>query len=254
MDETRYDIKGPGLVKAIQAAVSAKKDIALVYDYDNTGYPLRVGYYFKEKGEQDLGNLEITWFTADEIQINAVKTAERDFKSAFLDLEFTHPRRNERHFLLFLTLDKNTRIILRNLFRLDKKSVAGFVMQIEIRIVEGSEEIWEPIIRYDQAHGFLHRDMINYDGHKTKHELGTQDVKEAITFAIEEIRRNLNQWLSQLGYKPIPDEVLAQPQFKKEMEKAKSKLLELYYNPDKLDGMQSTFGQLKEHPDYEVLL
>ncbi len=60
MTETRYDIKGPGLVRAIQEAVSANKDIAIVYDYDNAGRPLRVGYFFKDKGKQDVSQPAIT--------------------------------------------------------------------------------------------------------------------------------------------------------------------------------------------------
>ena len=34
MTDTRYDITGQGLDRAIQEAVSANKDIAIVYDYD----------------------------------------------------------------------------------------------------------------------------------------------------------------------------------------------------------------------------
>ena len=251
MTETRYDIKGPGLVRAIQEAVSANKDIAIVYDYDNTGHPLRVGYFFKEKSKQDVSRSKITWFSSDEIQITSVNTPVRDFKRAFLDVEFSHPKDNERHFLLFLTLDKETRVILRNLFRIDKKSVTGFVIQIEIRCTAEGKEIWKPVVRYDHAHGFIHRDMIASDGSKTKCKLGTQDTKDAIVLAVEEIRENLNLWLHQLGYKILDEDVLSQPRLNKEIDRAKSKLLELHDNPEKIKTMQSTFGQLKEHPDYE---
>lgn len=250
MTETRYDIKGPGLVRAIQEAVSANKDIALVYDRDNLGQPLRVGYFLKDKGIQDLSQPIITWFDSSEIQITAVNTPVRDFKQACLDAEFSHPKDNERHFLLFLTLDKETRVILRNIFRLDKNSVAGFVIQGEIRCTADGKEKWQPFVRYDHAHGFIHRDMIASDGSKTKHELGTQDIKNAIVLAIEEIRENLNLWLCQLGYKPLDAEVLNQPRINQEMDKAKSKLLELYNNPEKMNDTQSTFTQLKEYPDY----
>ncbi len=251
MTETRYDIKGPGLVRAIQEAVSANKDIAIVYDYDNAGRPLRVGYFFKDKGKQDVSQPAITWFSSSEIQITNVNTPVRDFKRAFLDVEFSHPKYNERHFLLFLTLDKETRVILRNLFRIDKKSVTGFVIQIEIRCTAEGKELWKPVVRYDHAHGFIHRDMIASDGSKTKYKLGTQDTKDAIVLAIEEIRENLNLWLHQLGYKILDENVLSQPRLNKEIDRAKSKLLELHDNPEKIKTMQSTFSQLKEKPDYE---
>ena len=251
MTETRYDIKGPGLIRAIQEAVSTNKDIAIVYDYDNTGHPLRVGYLFKEKGKQAVSRAEITWFSSDEIQITSVNTSARDFTRAFLDVEFSHPKDNERHFLLSLTLDKETRVILRNLFRMDKKSVTGFVIQIEIRCTAEGKEIWKPVVRYDHAHGFIHRDMIASDSKQTKYKLGTQDTKDAIVLAVEEIRENLNLWLHQLGYKTLDGDVLDQPVLNKEMDRAKSKLLELHDNPERIKAMQSTFGQLKEHPDYE---
>jgi len=251
MTETRYDIKGPGLLRAIQEGVSANKDIVFAYDYDNAGRLLRVGYFFKEKGKQELSQSKINWFSPDEIQISIVNTPARDFKTAFLDVEFSHPKDNERHFLLSLTLDKETRVILRNLIRVDKKSVTGFVIQIEIRCTAEGKEIWEPVVRYDHAHGFIHRDMIASDGSKTKFKLGTQDTKDAIVLAVEEIRENLNLWLHQLGYKILDEDVLDQPVLNKEMDRAKSKLLELHGNPEKIKTMQSTFGQLKEHPDYE---
>jgi hypothetical protein len=251
MTETRYDINGPGLIRAIQEAVSANKDIAIIYDYDNTGYPLRVGYSLKEKGKQDVSRAEITWFSPDEIQVTSVNTPARDFKRAFLDVEFSHPKDNERHFLLSLTLDKEARVILRNLFRIDKKSVTGFVIQIEVRCTAEGKEVWKPVVRYDHAHGFIHRDMIASDGKQTKCRLGTQDTRDAIVLAVEEIRENLNLWLRQLGYRTLDEDVLGQPVLNKEMDRAKSKLLELHDNPDRIEAMQSTFGQLKEHPDHE---
>jgi len=251
MTESRYHVKGPGLIRAIQEAVSANKDIAIVYDHDNTGYPLRVGYFFKEKGKQAVSQPKITWFASDEIQITSVNTPVRDFRGAFLDVEFSHPKDNERHFLLSLTLDKETRVILRNLFRIDKKSVTGFVIQVEIRCTAEGKEIWKPVVRYDHAHGFIHRDMFAPDGKQTKCRLGTQNTKDAVSLAVEEIRENLNLWLHQLGYKTLDEDVLDQPVLNKEIDRAKSKLLELHDNPEKIKTMQSSFGQLKEHPDYE---
>lgn len=254
MTETRYDIKGPGLVRAMQEAVSAKKDIALVCDRDNLGRPLRVGYFPKDKGTENLSQPIITWFDPSEIQITSVETPVRDFKLACLDAEFSHPKDNERHFLLLLTLDKETRVILRNIFRVEKNSVTGFVIQGEIRCTTDGKEKWQPFVRYDHAHGFIHRDMIASDGSKTKQELGTQDTKDAIALAIDEMRENLNLWLQQLGYKSLDTAVISQPRIIKEMDKVKSKLLELHDNPEKIKNEQSTFTQLREQFDYNEII
>ena len=183
-----------------------------------------------------------------------MNTPAIDFEGAFLGVEFSHPKKNERHFMLSLTLDKETRLILRNLFRIDKKVVSGFVMQVEIRCTEEGKKMWKPIVRYDQAHGFIHRDLIASDGVKTKCRLTTQNTKDAIVLAVEEIRRNLNLWLHQLGYKALDEDVLDQPILNNEIDKAKSKLLELHDNPEKIKTMRSTFAQLKDHPDYEELI
>jgi hypothetical protein len=254
MTEIRYDVKGPGLVRAMQEAVSANKDIALVCDRDNLGRPLRVGYFLKDKGTKNLSRPTITWFDPSEIQIASVETPVRDFELACLDIEFSHPKENERHFLLLLTLDKETRVILRNIFRVEKNSVTGFVIQGEIRSTADGKENWQPFVRYDHAHGFIHRDMIASNGSKTKHELGTQDTKEAIALAIDEMRENLFLWLQQLGYKPLDAAVISQPRIIQEMDKAKSKLIEFHDNPKKIKAEQSTFTQLKEQFDYNEII
>lgn len=69
MTEFRNDITGPGIVRALQEAVAAKKDIAIVCDGDELGRVLRVGYFFKDKGIEDLAQSDITWFDSSEVQI-----------------------------------------------------------------------------------------------------------------------------------------------------------------------------------------
>ncbi|MBL7062551.1 MAG: hypothetical protein ISS54_07435 [Dehalococcoidia bacterium] len=250
MTEPRYDITGPGIVRAMREAQSANKKIAFVYDHDNLGRLLQVGYFLKDQRIKSHSQPKITWFDPSEIQINIVNTPVRDFNLAALDLEFSHPKDNERHFLLSLTSDKNTRVILRNIFRIHKNLVTGFVIQAELHSTADGKVKCHPFVRYDHAHGFIHRDMIASDGSKTKHELGTQDTKGAIVLALEEIIENLNLWLHQLGYKPLDADVISQPRVIQEMDKAKSKLLELHDNPHKINAVQSTYTWLKEHPDY----
>ena len=99
MNESRYDISGPGIVRAIQEATSANKDIEFAYDYDSIGRLLRIGYCLKNKGTQDLPKTPITWFSPNEIQVSYVRVPTRDFKLACLDDEYLHTKENERHFL-----------------------------------------------------------------------------------------------------------------------------------------------------------
>ena len=215
---------------------------------------MRVGYFFKDKGSKDLAQQDITWFDPSEIQVTLTHTPVREFRQACLDVEFTHPRDNERHFLLNLSLGSESRVILRNLFRVHENHVTGFVIQVEISgIIDGKEQ-HRAVVRYDCAHGFIHRDMIASDGRRTKYELGTQDTKDAIALAIDELRDNLNKWLQQLGYSSLDPHALDQQRVIEEMEKAKTTLLELHTNPKKIKKTQSRFVQLKDALDYNEMI
>jgi hypothetical protein len=250
MSEASYKMEGPGIVRAMQEAVSAKKDINFVYKRDNLGGILRVGYFLTDKGSKDLAQPDITWFDSSEIEVTLTDTPVGELSEPWLDVEFSHPRENERHFVLNLSLGSESRVILRNLFRVHKNHVTGFVIQVEIGGIIDGKEHQHAIVRYDRAHGFMHRDMIAYDGQKIKQELETQDTKDAIVVAIDEVRDNLNRWLQELGYSSIGVHALDQQRVIEEMEKAKTTLLELHDSPKKLRKTQSRYVHLGEYFDY----
>ncbi len=64
--------------------------------------------------------------------------------------------------------------------------VVDFVVQLEIQI--GNQ--WYPIIRYDTAHGFAHRDVLHPDGSVTKTPLFVVDYGEALTYAEGDLKSN----------------------------------------------------------------
>jgi len=45
---------------------------------------------------------------------------------------------------------------------IDRGKVRGFVIQYELFI----KNKWIPVVRYDTAHGYAHKDLINPDGSK----------------------------------------------------------------------------------------
>jgi len=65
-----------------------------------------------------------------------------------------------------------------------------------IDLVQYEAEIqgrWWPIVRYDMAHGYLHRDVMKPDGTVAeKQVIPYEDLGEALTLARDELRR---QWL-----------------------------------------------------------
>jgi len=64
--------------------------------------------------------------------------------------------------------------------------VIEFMVQLEVK-VKGD---WRPVIRYDCAHGVVHRDCYNLAGEQKKEELPL-GRGEALTFADKDIR---NHW------------------------------------------------------------
>lgn len=70
-----------------------------------------------------------------------------------------------------------------------KKDVLKFSVQFELEI-NGD---WKPVVRYDTAHAYAHKDIIHADGHIEKQPLYFEDLNSAFTFAIEDIKLNW-QW------------------------------------------------------------
>ena len=87
---------------------------------------------------------------------------------------------------------------LRVRFELEQGQVKKFIAQLECYI----NGAWCPVVRYDTAHNFAHRDLIHPVGDVEKSEMAVQDYNEALTFAIEDLadnwgkyRERYEQWL-----------------------------------------------------------
>ena len=83
-------------------------------------------------------------------------------------------------------------------FNVGRKQVFAFTVQLECFI----EDEWRPIVRYDTAHGFAHRDVLRPGGETEKTRLDAQDYNTALTLAINDLRQNwakyrlrYEQWL-----------------------------------------------------------
>jgi len=66
---------------------------------------------------------------------------------------------------------------------------------IDIVLVQYEAQIkgkWIPLVRFDRAHGYFHRDIMRPDGTQEKTRWPFEDLGQALTEAIEEIKR---QWL-----------------------------------------------------------
>jgi hypothetical protein len=75
---------------------------------------------------------------------------------------------------------------LRERFVKHKGKILEFIVQFEVWI-EGK---WQPVVRYDTAHGFAHRDELRPDGMETKTPLYFPSYNDALTFAEHDIKMN----------------------------------------------------------------
>ncbi len=68
--------------------------------------------------------------------------------------------------------------------------IVFFRVQLET-FVEGK---WLPVVRYDTAHGFVHRDLLDKHGHAVKTPLFNQDFNDALTFAENDLKTNWSSY------------------------------------------------------------
>lgn len=51
-------------------------------------------------------------------------------------------------------------------------------------------EQWHPIVRYDSAHGFAHRDLLHPDGTETKTAFRYWDYAQVLTYGERDLKQN----------------------------------------------------------------
>ncbi len=67
-----------------------------------------------------------------------------------------------------------------------KGKILKFTVQYEMNI--GGQ--WLPVVRYDTAHGFFHRDVMHPGKRQEKIYIKVKDYNEALTFARNDIKKN----------------------------------------------------------------
>lgn len=66
------------------------------------------------------------------------------------------------------------------------KEVERFTVQLELH----HKAEWLPVMRFDNAHGFCHRDTLHPDGTQEKTPVYVGGANETFTYAIEDLRTN----------------------------------------------------------------
>jgi hypothetical protein len=72
------------------------------------------------------------------------------------------------------------------MYRRHRKRIVQFTVQIEFL----HRSKWHPVVRYDNAHGYCHRDTIHADGTQEKQPVYYGDANDTFTRAIDDLRGN----------------------------------------------------------------
>jgi len=73
----------------------------------------------------------------------------------------------------------------------DKGQVVTFMVQLEVEVEDG---VWKPVVRYDCAHNFAHRDRYNPKGDREKEELALS-YADSLDLADKDINDNWDIYL-----------------------------------------------------------
>ena len=71
----------------------------------------------------------------------------------------------------------------------------NLVVQLEVFLGE-----WKPVVRYNYAHGFPHRDILFADGRKVKESVEGRDLGAIATMAIQDLKANWVRHIRRCGY------------------------------------------------------
>lgn len=238
---TKYDIYGEGVKRAIQESVKTQTNVAFVCDKDIYGRLVRVGYCFTSR---DTGKpvSPINWFDKDEISISSEKVKEGKPGLGRLDVKFSHPKKNEKHFNITL-LFGSISTLFRFIFKIEKDGTKNFVILVQSKNSQNGVEKWTTLVRYDCSHGFVHKDLLNASGRRVrkKEKLPIQDKSRAIRFIISELLNDLKiQIIKMESQSREEKKSILKQDINTDILKAEESLLELFESKKMFELLQST--------------
>lgn len=78
----------------------------------------------------------------------------------------------------------------------------GKVIDVVVQYESLFQEKWNPIVRYDCAHGYFHRDIIFPDGEQEKQVIAIEKLEDALSYAEQELKDRW-EWYKQRYFKRI---------------------------------------------------
>ncbi len=83
----------------------------------------------------------------------------------------------------------------------DGAEIIDFTIQLEV-----NDAGWNPVVRYNYAHGTPHRDLIHKNRKKEKLWMHGKMLNEVFNYAKEDIIKNWRKYLKECGYDEIEEE------------------------------------------------
>jgi hypothetical protein len=74
----------------------------------------------------------------------------------------------------------------RHYHKTERGQVIAFMVQLEVEV---EKDVWKPVLRYDCAHAFAHRDRYNLQGEQDKEALSLR-YADTLTLADKDINNN----------------------------------------------------------------
>lgn len=99
--------------------------------------------------------------------------------------------------------------------------------------IKNDSESWKPLVRYDSAHGYFHRDLIHSDGAQEKDKIKPQICNNVIDYGIEDFKENFKVYMKKTGYSNLSQN-LSFRKLDEDLEKARKSLLKLVNNPKRV--------------------
>jgi len=98
---------------------------------------------------------------------------------------------NEIQYVYDLSPDLQDR--MRVVAEKERGKIIKFTVQYEAFLANQ----WCPIVRYDTAHGFAHRDVMHPNAPAEKQSIVFTDYNQAFTYAIQDIKHSWEQYRAQ---------------------------------------------------------
>lgn len=95
----------------------------------------------------------------------------------------------EKYFFIKLTAEDRIRVLIKT----DKGEVEKFTVQYEIF----RKEKWQPVVRYDTAHGYAHRDLFTKEGKIDKMRLKMDSFAKSLNWSLEDLKNKWEYYRSQ---------------------------------------------------------